>query len=1009
MNINQLVPIAARPVAGKAQSAWLSHATMLLLLLTLFVGVVMQSARAQVAQAGVTIGNQASASYIDTANPGVPLASASNTVTTTVSQVYSFTLTAPGFQTRPLNQQVCYPHTITNTGNGNDSFALSAPVMGGTIIHVAPINYYLDADGNGVPDNGTAITTSTALTSAGPTSVFRFVVCANTPTTGTTGQTGTITVNANSAGSPGVTQSVVDTTTIGNCSITLTKALSSTPPPGSTPVSGGLSPNAGPLYVVLSYNNSGSIACNSVIINDPLPSGFIYVPGSGRWSNSGATVLGDGAGADPAGIVYTSPTTAVTGTVSGTIASVAGSTSGNLYFQVTVASSLAVGTASTSNTANVTFTDSVTAAVSGPNSSNTVTYSVAQVAAVAFNGSATLSGIANGDPVTVATAAAGQTITWTNYVWNNGNAPDNFDIQFLDGLGVVAGTGATFTGANCAFPGNAAPACTFPAGTTFTMYASNGVTTLLNNGGSAAPDTGTIPLPSAGTCAAPYVINAALDRCGYAVVVRATIPAGAGLPAGPHRIVLVATSASNNAITDTVTNMLTLIVANTVDLTNNVSVATAVVTDGLGAGTATVITTNTVTPAIAASTTSRFRLFVNNTSALPSIYDLSASFFSVPAGVGLAATPVNWAVQFKLDGGLGNCTTVSGGNITSTGAVPIAAGANLLICAEVVIPPTNQGGVGRPTDSPPGAYVITFRVEQQGTPAVFDTKRDQITLNNAYNVQITPNGAQNTSPGGSVTYTHTITNNGNTTDTISFPGAFLTNSQAPGQAWTASTYSDDGGNLAVPVVNGVLNIGTDTNIITTTTFTMAPNTTRTIFVRVNAPAMAGSPPNVTTLTATYNTVTPTTVSVTDTTTLTAGLRLDKFQQLTACGTAPVAPTITAGVPNGLWSGAAIAAGAGTAPGQCIAYLIVGTNTTSSNINTITVSDTTPANTRYHAACSPIGTAHATGPLFASSIPADMTSGTITAVSAATPAGPAAPAANLLPGSSVSLQFCVRIN
>ena len=327
----------------------------------------------------------------------------------------------------------------------------------------------------------------------------------------------------------------------------------------------------------------------------------------------------------------------------------------------------------------------------------------------------------------------------------------------------------------------------------------------------------------------------------------------------------------------------------------------------------------------------------------------------------------------------------------------------------MVIPPTNQGGVGRPTDSPPGAYVITFRVEQQGTPAVFDTKRDQITLNNAYNVQITPNGAQNTSPGGSVTYTHTITNNGNTTDTISFPGAFLTNSQAPGQAWTASTYSDDGGNLAVPVVNGVLNIGTDTNIITTTTFTMAPNTTRTIFVRVNAPAMAGSPPNVTTLTATYNTVTPTTVSVTDTTTLTAGLRLDKFQQLTACGTAPVAPTITAGVPNGLWSGAAIAAGAGTAPGQCIAYLIVGTNTTSSNINTITVSDTTPSNTRYHAACSPIGVAHATGPLFASSIPANATSGTITAVSAATPAGPAAPTANLLPGSSVSLQFCVRIN
>ena len=1006
MNINQPIPISDSTVARSSHAALRSKALIILLMLTFFVGGLMQSAHAQVAPAGAPIGNQASASYVDTANPSVTLNSTSNTVVTTVSQVYSFTLTAPGAQTKPLNQQVCYPHTITNTGNGNDTFALTAPVMAGGFNHVAPISYYLDADGNGVPDNGTAITTTTALTSAGPASVFKFVVCANTPASGpAVGATGTITVTAtSSAPSSPPSQSVVDTTTIGNCSITLTKALSSTAPPGITPVSGGLSPNAGPLYVVLSYSNSGSIACNTAIINDPLPTGFVYVPNSGRWSNSGATVLGDGAGADPAGIVYTSPMTAVTGTVTGTIATVPGSTAGNLYFQVTVASNLAVGvTPATTNTATVTFTDSVTTTTSGPNPSNAVTYSVAQVPAVAFNGSATLSGATDGEPanVTIASTSPGQTIQWTNYVWNNGNAPDTFDIQFVDGTGLAVGTSATFTGANCA-PGNAAPACSFPAGTTFTMYKSDGTTTLIDNGGGSAPDTGLIPLVSAGTCPAPFIINTALTRCGYAVVVKATIPPGVTLPVtGPHNIALLATSASNNTISETVTNVLTAIVANTVDLTNNLSIAGgALLAHGLGVGTATVITNNAVTPLVTLTTTTRFRLFVNNTSAIASIYDLSATFFSVPAGVGLAATPVNWTVQFKLDGGVGNCSTVTGGNITSTGAAPVAAGGNRLICAEVLIPPTNQGNGGsRPTDSPPGNYVINFRVEQQGNATVFDFKRDQITLGNARNVSISPNGNQNTSPGGSVTYQHTITNSGNVTETISFPGSFLTNNQVPGQAWTSAAYIDDGVGNA-----GVLNVGSDTTITNAVTFMLAPNSTQLIFVRVNAPAMTGSPPNVTTITATYNMLT---ISATDTTTLTSGLRLDKFQQLTVCGTPPAAPTITAGVPNGLWSNAAIPAGAGTAPGQCIAYLIVGFNTTANNINNITISDVTPSNTRYHTACSPATLT--SGTLFASVVPANATAGTVTAVSAPTPAGPADSNAILLPGASVSLQFCVRIN
>lgn len=729
------------------------------------------------------------------------------------------------------------------------------------------------------------------------------------------------------------------------------------------------------------------------------------------------TVLGDGVGADPMGITYTSPTTAVTGTVTGTITSVAGSTSGNLYFGVTIASDLATGvTLATTNTASATFTDSITMTTSGPNPSNSVTYSVNQVPAVAFNGSATLSGIADGDPVTVATASPGQTIQWTNYVWNNGNATDTFDVQFLDGLAALAGTSASFAGANCDPASMTANACTFPAGTTFQLYQSDGMTTLLSSGGSAAPDTGPIPLPVGMMCPSPYVVNAAGTRCGYAVVVRATIPPSATIPMMPpafYNISLQATSVANVAITDLVSDRLTALVANTVDLTNNSPLPGA---PGAGATGMTVITTNMVTPSIAASTTTRFTLVVNNTGGVSAIYDLEPTLYiSVPASVGLSTpptAPVNWAAQFRADGGAGDCSTV-GGVITSTGVTPIAPGASRVVCAEVIIPPTNQGGVGRPTDSPPGNYVLEYRVRQQGNMSVTDVKRDQITLLDARQVTITPNGMQQTSPGGSVTYVHTITNNGNVTENISFPMSFLTNNQSPTHAWSSQAYVDNGGSFMAPVTNGMLDVGTDTLISSMTTFTLAPNTSYTIFVRVNAPMSAGSPANVTTITANIVGCGMTCPSATDTTTLTSGLRLDKYQQLTSCTAAP-SVTLTMGVPNVQWVSTSIAAGPSTAPGQCIAYLIVAANTTGNNINTITITDITPANTRFHnptmgGSCTPTAPGMTTGPLFASVVPTHATSGTVTAVSAATSSGPAAPMSALLPGGFATLQFCVRIN
>ncbi|MBL8520266.1 MAG: hypothetical protein JNK75_06295 [Betaproteobacteria bacterium] len=974
---------------------------LLLVLLSLGLLILGSQAFAAMAPANSVIGNQASATYVD--STATTRTSTSNTVQTTVAQVKSFLLTQSGMKSASPNQQVCYPHTVTNTGNGSDTYALNAPTTGGMFAHTS-LAYYLDADQNGAPDNGSAITASGPLAAG---AAFNFVVCGTTPVGATVGQQGTIIVSATDTNAPTAnTQSQTDTTTIAVASITVAKRLSSVPPPGYTPVPSGPSPNAGPLYVILDYVNSGTVQGDNVQITDVLPSGWLYVPGSGRWSGSGMSVLTDAAGGDPVGITYSAPAMAVSGTIAATVTAVSGSTSGNLYFQITIAPNLAVtvpgNQAVTTNTASYQYSYTYFNAVTMMNqtvmvpstNTNSVLYSVLPVAGVVANGSSSTTGATDAEPVTVAGAGAGQTISWTDYIWNTGNGVDTFDIALLN---------TPLNGSGCAVTNNAMLGqCTFPVGTTFQILAAGGMTTLLDSNMNSTPDTGPIPMPSGMTCPAPYIASTSMPaRCGLPIVITATIPAGA--PAGNNggngfQVLVGATSSVNPTVTESVPNRLNAIAAATVDLTNNVSVVGgAVVADGLGPDNLSVITSNSVTPAVAASTTTRFRLHVNNTSTVAQIYNLSGTFVSVPVGVGLSTPPAGWTIAFRDDGGLGNCTTV-GGTVTSTGAVPIAPAGNRLICAEVVVPSTNSSAMGTPTLAPPGNYVLQFRAEQQSDNTVFDTKRDQITVQPVHSVTITPNGAQSTVPGGAVTYTHAVTNSGNVSESITFPTAgFLTNSQVPTYAWSTTAYVDTN-------MNGMLDIGTDTPIaVGMTTFMLPPNGSQTVFVRVNAPAMAGSPPNVTTLTATYN-AGGSTASANDTTTLTDGLKLDKYQQLPAgtgsCTTTP-AVTLTMGVPNAPWSNMAIAASANTVPGRCISYLIVGTNTTAANITNINVSDLVPAHTALDTGC---GAPAVTGPIALTGGPyATGYTGMVTAASSPLTTTP------LPPATSFTLQFCVKIN
>lgn len=82
------------------------------------------SAHAAAPAAGTNISNVASASYTD--STGAKQNVTSNIVTTTVLQVGSFTLVADQTVTANKNTLVSLSHTLTNTGNGTDTFTLAA-------------------------------------------------------------------------------------------------------------------------------------------------------------------------------------------------------------------------------------------------------------------------------------------------------------------------------------------------------------------------------------------------------------------------------------------------------------------------------------------------------------------------------------------------------------------------------------------------------------------------------------------------------------------------------------------------------------------------------------------------------------------------------------------------------------------------------------------------------------------------------------------------------------------
>ena len=211
---------------------------------------------------------------------------------TIVAQVASFTLTADGAKFAAPGGQVYYAHTVLNTGNGTDTFTLSAANNAtGDNFDLASLALYADANGDGLPDNATAIISSGPI-AAGAS--FRFVAMGIVPASETAGRTAAITVTASgtATATPAPAAINTDTTTVtGNAVINVTKSISANSGPAGS----------GPYTVTLTYNNVGNSSATNLNLRDLLPAGMAYVAGSARWSVTGGTVLTDANNADAQG------------------------------------------------------------------------------------------------------------------------------------------------------------------------------------------------------------------------------------------------------------------------------------------------------------------------------------------------------------------------------------------------------------------------------------------------------------------------------------------------------------------------------------------------------------------------------------------------------------------------------------------------------------------------------------------------------------------------------------
>ncbi len=842
------------------------------------------AAHAAAPAAGVSISNIAVASYKDAT--GAPQTVNSNEVRTTVLQVASFTLVADRTATVNPNGQVALSHTLTNTGNGTDTFTLNLVnlPLSGVIdtTDLSNIAIYIDANGDGVADNTTNLATQSVTLPAGQS--VNLIVVGTAPINATNGQAAQLSISATtttalapSQVAAGATVSNTDTVTItGDAIVNVTKSANvTTANVGST------------VEYTLTYSNTGNTTATDLVIRDLLPENVTYVTGSARWSNTAPAALTDGV--DAADAYSFNASTGTDGEVRFTIPSLPANTTGTLRFSVTIDTTAPAG--AIVNKGHFGYDANGPAAggtiAEAPTNNSTVTVNATRLGVI--NDSATVrysdAQRVPADPLlddtqTVAAVPQGGTTSFPVYVHNTGNVSQIYEVTV-----------------------NSAD---LPAGSSVQVLR-NGAP-LTNITGSTAVDVG--PIAVGGVAELSVVI---------------TLPAGFSETGLDTSYAIVTISPVGNELeVDRTALVIDEITAARVDLTNgNVLVygdANVQTAEGEGPYDANIIVDSlSTTPGVAVE----FPVEIYNGGNSPDNFNLTAA---VPAG---------WTVVF-LDPTTRQVVTNSGN---------VAPGATRELIA--VVTPVNNALV-----DPTNDVILTVTSPVSG---LSDSIKNNVAITEVRALNFTPDRQGQVAPSGTVTYVHTLRNNGNVVEGNALnelPIAVTTTGNI-GSVVTVGIDLNGDGQLAAD--------GTETiqgnDLFSVLPAGLSPFTSYSVLVKVEAPGSAQpGQEDITTVrinpTGTINGVlAPASVQIIDTTTVTAGnVRLVKTQAVDhdCNGTLSSGTAIPAAYTQGVID---------AQPGQCVMYRIVATNEGNAAVTNVVITDATPAFTTIATpATAKIGTA-----------------------------------------------------
>lgn len=452
----------------------------------------------------------------------------------------------------------------------------------------------------------------------------------------------------------------------------------------------------------LAYTNTGTAAGRLTVL-DLLDGSLNYQVNSATWSNGSALTDADDteAAVNPSNTGINYKLVGVK-QIEFAIANIAPLTTGSVSFKVNVNSD---ANTKIPNTASYSQYNGIDPVAVKTTKTNTVVFSLKQQLGVVLNTkSNSIINIGDEYNLLVETGVTGKPVIFANYVWNTGNTSDTYNL--------------TYTASNL-------PSCA-----QVQFVGADGQTPLTDSNGDGIVDTGSL---AAGQARAVKVRVTTTPTCSTDVI----------------NIDVVATSITNSGISDPIRNQINEIVTQgATDLYNS---------DNSGTGVGNVDNSGNalLTKPIVAGQSTVFPLVIKNSGNSNNNYTLYVSGTTIDLNNlnSITTLPAGWSVNFFE--GDATCTNLTQ-QIVNSGN--IAAGATKNYCAKVTAPVTTPQATATQT-SLPLWFAILSPINAQG-----DVVKDQVTLSQLRQFNLTNDQQGQIQIGGTAVYLHTLKNTGAVTE-----------------------------------------------------------------------------------------------------------------------------------------------------------------------------------------------------------------------------------------------------